>query len=400
MDLRYLQKKLLLKDIDSLPLVNYEPAALQEWSTGWHITYRILNPETGILERKKLRFEKIRKRLGSDTNARKYAKVYCNAINEKLESGWNPYLEGKKAKSFHKLTDAFNVFIKEKELDLKNGVFSLDSMRTYRSQIEMLSNWLLKNKQENVYVGSFSKELAQQYLDHVYTEKQLAPRTWNNYLKFMRTQWSWLIEKNYCTDNIFLKIKPKQEMEKERTIIPEDWSKKIIQYFRENQSTMEIVCGLIYNSFLRPAEICRTQIKDIHIAKNAIYLPGVKTKNKKSRWCLLPPHLTELLVNLGIDRYPMDYYLFSSGLKPGKTPLCTRKIDKYWHKMREAIDLPMEYQLYSYRDTGITDLKKQGHSNLFISSITGHLNSEEIETYTHAPDPKALGYIIENSKQL
>lgn len=91
MDLRHLQKKLLLKDIDNLPLVNYEPAALQEWTTGWHITYRILNPETGILERKKLRFEKIRKRLGSDTNARKYAKVYCNAINEKLESGWNPY---------------------------------------------------------------------------------------------------------------------------------------------------------------------------------------------------------------------------------------------------------------------------------------------------------------------
>ena len=57
-------------------------------------------------------------------------------------------------------------------------------------------------------------------------------------------------------------------------------------------------------------------------------------------------------------------------------------------------------KLYSYRDTGITDLKKAGHSNLFISSITGHLNSDEIETYTHAPDPKALQYIIEKSKQL
>lgn len=400
MDLRHLQKKLLLKDIDNLPLVNYEPASLQEWNTGWQITYRVLNPETGILERKKLRFEKIRRRLGSDTNARKYAKVYCNAINEKLESGWNPYMEGKKAKSFHKLTDAFSSFIKEKELDLKNGVFSQDSMRTYRSQVEMLSNWLSKNKQENIYVGSFTKELAQQYLDYVYTEKQLAPRTWNNYLKFMRTLWGWLIEKNYCSENIFLKIKPKQEKEKERKIIPPEWNTKIIEYFRTHTPAMELVCGLVYNSFMRPAEICRTQISDIQIAKNGIYLSGKKTKNKRSRWCLLPPHLIDMLVKFNIDKYPSDYYLFSSGLKPGKNPLCTRKIDKYWHKMRESIKMPKELQLYSYRDTGITDLKEQGHSNLFISSITGHLNSEEIETYTHAPDPKALGYIINESKQL
>lgn len=399
MDLRHLQKKLLLKDIDNLPLVNYEPAALQEWDTGWHITYRILNPETGVLERKKLRFEKIRKRLGSDTNARKYAKIYCSAINEKLESGWNPYMEGKNAKSFHKLLDTVKTFLNEKELDMKNGVFSPESMRTYKSQTEVFSRWITK-RNESIYVGAFNKTMALDYMDYLYTERQLSPRSWNNYLNFSRNFWNWLVEKNYCTENVFQQIKSKTNKEKERTIIPEDWSKKIIQYFRDNQPSMEIVCGLIYNSFLRPAEICRTQIKDIQIAKNAIYLPATKTKNKKARWCLLPPHLIELLVNLGIDRYPMDYYLFSSGLKPGKTQLYTRKIDKYWHKMREVINLPMEYQLYSYRDTGITDLKKQGHSNLFISSITGHLNSDEIETYTHAPDPKALGYIIENSRRL
>lgn len=399
MDLRHLQKKILLKDIENLPLINYEPATLQEWETGWHITYRVLNPETGTLERKKLRFEKIRKRLKSDAIARKYAKTYCSAINEKLESGWNPYMEGKNAKSFHKLLDVLQTFLNEKELDLKNGVFSSESMRTYKSQVDVFSRWI-KKKNESLYVGSFNKTMALEYMDYLYTERELSPRSWNNYLNFSRNLWNWLVEKNYCSENVFQHIKSKTNKEKERTIIPEDWSQKIMEYFRDNNPPMELVCGLIYNSFLRPAEICRTQIKDIHIAKSAIYLPASKTKNKRSRWCLLPPHLIEQLINLGIDKYPLDYYLFSSGLKPGKTQLYTRKIDKYWHKMREAIDLPMKYQLYSYRDTGITDLKKQGHSNLFISSITGHLNSEEIETYSHAPDPKALGYIIENSKKL
>lgn len=384
----------------NLPFVSYEPASLKEWSTGWQIEYRVLNPDTRVLEKKRLRFEKIRKRIGNDVKARKHAKLYCNAINEKLETGWNPYTEGKNAKAFHKLTDAFKAFIKEKELDLKNGVFSQDSMRTYRSQTDMLSNWLSTINQDKVYVGSFTKELAQKYLDYVYMEKQLAPRTWNNYLKFMRTMWGWLIEKNYCSENIFLKIKPKQETEKERKIITAEWNTKIMEYFKTNIPAMELVCGLVYNSFMRPAEICRTQISDIQIAKNGIYLSGKKTKNKRARWCLLPPHLIELITKMNIDKYPSDFYLFSSGLVPGKTALCTRKLDKYWHKMREAIKMPKEIQLYSYRDTGITDLKKAGHANLFIASITGHLNSDEIETYTHEPSKNALQYVIEQSKRL
>lgn len=399
MDLNQIHKKLLIKDIESLPLVNYEPAALKEWPTGWVIEYRVLNPDSGKLEKKRLKFEKIKKRIASDVKARKYAKVFCDAINEKLESGWNPYTEGKKAKAFHKLTDAFKAFIREKELDHRNGVFSYDSMRTYRSQIEMATKWII-SQNENIHVGRFDKEYAQLYLDYVYNTKKVSPRTWNNYLTFMRSLWTWLIEKNYCSENPFQTIKPKPEKEKKRVIISEEWNKKIMDYFRENNPTMILVCGLIYNSFMRPAEICRTQLSDIQIKNNAIYLTGDKTKNKRSRWCLLPPYLIDMLYNMGIDKYPSDNYLVSTNLKPGKKQLNTRILDRYWHKMRETIGLPMEYQLYSFRDTGITDLKKQGHSNIFISSITGHLNSEEIETYTHAPDPKALQYIIEQSKQL
>ncbi|MDR2955224.1 MAG: site-specific integrase [Prevotella sp.] len=400
MDLNQLQKKLLIKGLDSLPLVNYEPAVLKEWPTDWHIEYRVLNPDSGKLERRKFRFEKIRKRLGSDPKARKYAKLYCDAINEKLDSGWNPYQQGKNAKSFHKLLDALKVYLKEKELDLKNGVYSPESMRTCKSQIEIFSNWIKTKNLTNVYVGSFTKDMIQEYLDHVYIEKELSPRTWNNYLKYMRAVWNWLISKNYCSENIVSKIKTKPVTEKERVIIPPEWTRKIMEYYREHNPKMELICGLVYNSFMRPSEICRTQIKDIRIIEGGIFLPGNKTKNGHARWCLLPPHLIEMLTKMKIETYPLDYYLISSFLEPGNNKLCTRKIDKYWDKMRTKIGLPKNMKLYSYRDTGITDLKKAGYSNLFISSITGHLNSEEIETYTHAPDPKALKFIMEESYKL
>lgn len=79
MDLSQIHKRLLKKGLENFPLANYEPAALREWSTGWQIEYKVLNPDTGLLEKKRLRFEKIRKRL-EDHKGRKYAQLYCDAM--------------------------------------------------------------------------------------------------------------------------------------------------------------------------------------------------------------------------------------------------------------------------------------------------------------------------------
>lgn len=380
-------------------MINYEPATLKEWPTGWLIEYHVLNPDIGRLERKRLKFEKIRKRLG-DSKARKYAKLYCDAINEKLQSGWNPFLAVKNVKAFHKLSDGIASFLKEKKLDEKNAIFREQSTTTYESFINIFLRWLDETKRDTMHVGSFTKDVALEYLNHVYVDKGVSPRTYNNYLSFMRTLWSWLKEKGYCSENVFADIKAKPNIEKERKTIPKEWNDKIMEYFRAKNPAMEIVCGLIYNSFMRPTEICRTQISDIKFAQGGIFLPGSKTKNGKARWCLLPPHLINMIIDLGVDKYPEDYYLFSSYLKPGKNPTHRRKLDKYWDKMRIAISLPTEYKLYSYRDNGITDLKTEGYPNLFIAAITGHLNSDQIEAYTHAPDPEAVKYIMKESKQL
>ena len=101
---------------------------------------------------------------------------------------------------------------------------------------------------------------------------------------------------------------------------------------------------------------------------------------------------------MNIENYSPDFYLFSDKLVPGSVQKNTRDIDRYFSRMRVAIEMPKEIQLYSFRDTAITDMKKSGMNNYFISKISGHLNSDEIETYTHEPDPQALQYIMLKAK--
>jgi integrase len=390
-----------LQDLDlGLALVNYEPAALKEWPTGWQIEYRVLNPLNGKLQKVRVRFDKIRNRIGDDKKARRHAKQYCDAITSKLEKGWNPLVEHRNAKTFQPLINALNSFITYKEQDLQNGVFRADSMRTYRSQVTMLCDWLTAQKKTDLLVIQFNKDWANEYLDHVYMTKKLSPRTWNNYVQLLRLIWNYLIEKNFCAENPFTKIKLKTIAEKTRVVIPTEWSDKVVDYCRAHEPNLEIICLLVYNSFMRPAEICRTQIEDIKLEKGGIYLPGSKTKNGKARWCLLTPALKEKIEALHLSRYKQKDFLFAESLHPGKKALNTRDLDRYWSKMRKIIDIPAEMQLYSYRDTGITDMKKAGFNNHFIASITGHRNSDEIETYTHDPDPNALQFVMSKMKGL
>jgi hypothetical protein len=107
-----------------------------------------------------------------------------------------------------------------------------------------------------------------------------------------------------------------------------------------------------------------------------------------------------MLRRLNMEKLPSEWYLISEGFSPGKKPVCPRNFDKVWNKIRAATGLPDNMQLYSLRDTGITDLKMDGYSNLYISGITGHLNSAEIETYTHNPDVNALRHVLEKSRRL
>ncbi|MDR1402410.1 MAG: tyrosine-type recombinase/integrase [Tannerellaceae bacterium] len=381
-------------------VIHYEPAVLKEWPTGWQIEYRVLNPYACVLEKRRIRFEKIRKRLGNDAQCRRYAKKYCDELNRKLSGGWSPMGGPLVEKTTVSLKNALALFIREKEMEFKNGNFRPDSFRQYKSWMKIFTDWGHPKNMLEMELEYFGKNAAVQYLDYIYLEKQLSGRTYNNYLMFMRTVWTWFIEKGYTNENPFLKIKAKPKQEKQRIVIPSESSERIMAYFRKHMPTMELVCGLVYNSFMRPSEICRTQLKDIHLSDNGIYLTGAKTKNKHARWCLLPPHLINMLQNMHLQQYPSDYYLISVGLKPGKEPVGRVHLERPWERMRDAIQLPKTMKLYSYRDTGITDMKLAGHSNLFISSITGHRNSDEIETYTHAPDKRALEHVINKSKQL
>lgn len=367
------------------PVIPYLPATLKEFESGWLIEYHVANPETHVLERYRDKFQRIRKKCKTDDDARKIAKNVCKERNKQLSTGWHPGMQSGNIRIYTKLTDALNSFLKEKMRELRE-----DSKRTYKSHISIFTKWIVKNKMDGMLVKSFTSSNADDYLYFHFVEEGKSARTYNNYLLFYKGIFNWFISKGYCDKNPFSNLKKKKEDEKKRDIIPIEWDKKIMDYCYHNHPRMAFICMLVYSSFMRPAEICRVKIKDIHIDKSAIFIEGVNAKNAHSRWAILTEDTLEMIKEMGIMDCNPEWYMISTSLLPGTIKKNTRDIDKYWAKMRTAIKMPSEYQLYSYRDTGIMWLKENGVPDYLIIKLTGHKKMDMLDKYSHAPQEEAL----------
>lgn len=379
------QKSTIATDRFDEPIIPYIPAQLKEYASGWVIEYHVINPETFEFERFREKFQRMRKKFASDDQARKAAKAICRERNKQLASGWSPFMKEGSIRSFTKMEDALNMFLKEKLKEIRP-----DTKRVYKSYVGIFLSWLKDHGLASIYVKSFSAINGDDYLSWQYIEQGKTACTYNNYLTFSRGLFNWFIQKGYCDKNPFTQISKKKEEQKKREVIPLEWDNRIMDYFYSHNPRMVLVCMLVYSSFIRPAEICRIQIKDIHPDKSAIFIPGQKAKNAHARWATLTPDTVRIIEDLGIMNCNPDFYLISTSLLPGMKKKETRDLDKHWTKMRKAINLPDIYQLYSYRDTGIMVLKESGVPDYLIVKMTGHLELDMLQKYTHAPQEEAL----------
>jgi integrase len=355
---------------NSKSLLQFEPAQLYNKSD-WYVQYKVVNPYTNKLTIKKCRLNRIK----SITERKRYAKKLINTINEKLYSGWNPFLEEEAPKAFTILTTAADYFYKVKSKELRP-----DSLRSYRSMLNWLSTWLIDNKLNDIYIISFTKQQALQIMKDSYDIKDLNNKTYNNYLRFYTTLWNWFIEQGYCKTNAFAGVKSKKQETKDRTLIPEATRAEIKQYFKANNKQMYIVSLLVFHTLLRPKEITFLKQEHFDFENQIIRIPGTVAKNHNMRIATIPDVILGDLIQFNFNNsMPQDYIFGIRGLSTSKK-MDPREFTRDWSKMRESLKLNKTMKLYSLRDSGIVQLlidgvspdevmKQADHSSLDITTV-------------------------------
>ena len=353
------------------------------------IKYYAWHPTECKLKRVVMRFNHLKTKMNKTDLIRHIRKI-ANDININLANGKNPFIEAETPKSYNKLKDAIATFLKMKERDMRP-----DGLRSYTSYCKKLNVWLLDHKMQDCFIISFTKEMALEMMNELALSDGLNNRTWNNHFAFYRSLWNWFISNYYCKNNVFSNFEKKREAEKFRIIIPPATHSRVAIYCKEKMPNMEIVIDLVRASFIRPKEISLIQIKDIDLFNRVITIPAEKSKTHNKRFAYLPEWLCAKIVdNFELNCFPMDYYLIGSGLKPNEKHINTRDIDKFWSKIRTDLELGMEMQLYSYRDTGITALEENGVPRSVIQKLTDHKTERMVGKYVSAPNKDLIDKVV------
>lgn len=358
------------------PYINYIPPKLAQGKI-WFVYFYVQDPASGKLKRIRIKINRIK-----PLKERKIAaRTIMNRLSEQLALGWNPLLEKTAPKSFCLLWNALDTFLKVKGKEMEEN-----SMRSYRSYLKILKEWLIRNGyNEQLYACAFTKDMALAFMHHIDESDNLSARTYNNYLLFFRSLFNWMIDKGFCSVNHFndIKKKPKKLTKKIRRLLSDDEVSRLIKYLQDNNREYLAMCLMCYCCFMRPKEISMIKCRDVDLNKQVIHIRPEIAKNDNDSYRTIPDAMVTYLEPL--DLSVPENYLFADhpeyDFTPGKKQICSRKIAKYWdHHIRPACKFSMDLQFYSLKDTGMTKMlgsgvpislvqKQADHSSIAMTAV-------------------------------
>jgi len=367
---------------------NYMPAKLCKNRSGWIVEYYVENPITNEMCRVRRRVHFIKKRYKSIRDAENHCQRIIFDINNKLANGINPMLGEENPVGYTTLREVFKNFLLEKTRETRP-----DTMRSYNSFSKIFLTYLSKTPIS--FICKFGKIEAAQYMNWVYNVHKVSQRTYNNYLKFMRVVFNWAIEKGYILTNPFELMKTKKKEKKTRILVNFETRKNIIDYLSTKDKQFLLVIKLVYSSLIRPKEISYLKVSDVDFLNKTICVNEKISKNNTTRNIALTDDMLKDLEYL--KDYKKDMFIFSSNFMPGYKHIPRKNYTAKWARMRTVLKLPKEMQLYSLRDTGITEMLKSGIDPLSVKQHADHHSLEMTTIYSNHVDPNLAKIIREKA---
>jgi integrase len=362
----------------------------------WYVGFHAFDPATGGMRRKRIKINAV----GSANERKRFGKALCHRLSEKLENGWNPWIEQEHAAGYKRFTDVLSHYRNYLAKLSADGILRSETYTGYLSKCNILEEWNADRHTPLLYIYQFDRGACTRFLDYIYIDRKNSAQTRNNYLNWLSVFSQFLLQYSY------VKVKPtegissigRRHIQKERTIIAASDMQRLHDYLITHNKHYLLGCYFLHYVLIRPKEMAGLRLGDINLAKQTVFVADTISKNKKSAIVTLPAKVIELMVELDVFRNPSDYYLFSDGFMPGNSWRDEKQFRDHWSRyVRPALRFPKEYKFYSLKDTGITAMLRAGHDTLSVKEQARHSSLLMTDMYT-PQDIKDANPILLNYK--
>lgn len=351
-------------------------------SKRWFVYYSFRNPLSGKLERQTPIYAGVNeyKTLGERREA---VRNLLKSVKSILKNGFNPYND----EPYHEEKNLTIANAVQLILNLKKNQYTPASYRDFKSRILRFQKWLFENGYFGRLITDVTKKTVINYLNHVQIESSASNR--NNARNNLSAFFAALEEQDIINANFvtsIAKLKTRPERHKTYSQKNENDIDKLLQ----KDPVLNLFVKFVSYNFLRPIEVVRLQVCDIHLKERKLF---VRAKNKPVKIKIIPEILAEEIIkHCDLDSLPSEHYFFTvTGFgHEWHTEENNRRnyFSKRFKTLKKKVGLNKDYGLYSFRHTFIAKLYHELIKSMTpfeakakMMLITGHTTMTALEKY-------------------
>ena len=318
----------------------------------WYVDFFAYDPARDKMRRKKYMLDHYK----NEQDRENVAAILIHNIFEKLKVGWNPFVNARKTRQFTEFSTVLQRYHDYTVVAEQKGMLRAKTAVDYRSRLNQMKIYLQEVDTGIKYVYQFDRSFAIDFLDYLILDKDVSPKTRNNYRTWLSTFGTWLKDRLYIDDNPIDEIHMLKEEEKFRDPLTAADLVRLRDYTKKYNPPFYLACMMEYYCFIRPDELRYVRIGDISIKDQTVYVHPEFAKNRKGQVVALNDNLLKIMIEQKVFDHPSNEFLFGHKLVPGPEKIYVNQFRIEWAKVRNALGWPKSYQFYSLKDSGIRDL--------------------------------------------
>ncbi|MGN0049288.1 MAG: tyrosine-type recombinase/integrase [Bacteroides sp.] len=321
-----------------------------------YVYFYVLDPRSEAMGTPRLkRIKKSFNRYKSKRERDEAAMRFCYEVSSKLQGGWNPLVSTTVRRVFCTMDEVLDKWLRVAKKMLDDDIMRMSTFNNYKCRIRRFREWCAAQMPPIEFVNQLSVRCIENFLEYVYLQKKVSPKTRNNYHNWLGGLCHWMKSNGYLTDNPVEQVSRMREKDKFRKAIDPIDMKALSAYLQEHDRHFLLACYILYYTMVRPNEMSHLRIEDFRLKEQTLFVSHTYSKNRKDAVVTVPARVIHLMIDLGIFDYPGNYYLFGKDMKPSMQRADGRIFRQRWVKIRPKLGFPETYQFYSLKDAGISD---------------------------------------------
>jgi len=343
----------------------------------WYINYRFHDPKYSNNQRLKYGLQRSMRGMNSEKTLEKRRQATRVIIEDEiklLKDGYNPIT----GKTISKLSSL--------NFELSPNTPFVKALWKAVDKIKVSPNYLIDVKcmvrgiQRAAEILNISEvpvsQITRKYITVLFEKcselnKRWSARRHNSYRTALICLYRRLIAMEAVDYNIIKDIEKMKETHKIRDTLTKEQRVQVDDFLHKNYYSFWRFVQIFYASGARITELVNIQIKEVDLKSQIFVVTIKKGRSIKQTEKPITNDILYLWKELTLN-YPVDYYIFSNGLMPGKKPMRPDQVTKRWLRHVKK-KLGITADLYSNKHLRTTSISKK-YGTRTAAKLNSHAN--------------------------